>query len=291
MRRIYNFVQNHSHTYPTGILCDTVGVSRSAFYAYKNGQTYQPTSNKEEQQNEVKAVFAAHKCRYGSRRIVKELRAKGKTIGRDFVRNVLVSNGLVAIQPRSFVPRTTNSRHTLGFSPNRLLAYGLPTGPNQVWVSDITYIMLTNGNWVYLVIWMDLWSRLIVGWYMDNNLEEELVITAFRRAVLGRQPTPGLVVHSDRGGQYASKAFRRLLAKYKCQQSMSRPDDLYDNAFAESYWSRLKAELLEGGAFLSLEDARVEIGEYIENYYNTVRLHSALGYLSPMQFESQLIDA
>jgi putative transposase len=285
---MYTFVQVHSHTYPVGVLCDTVGVSRSAFYAYISGQTYQPTSAKEQQQNAVKSVFSTHKRRYGSRRIVKELRAKGEMIGRDFVRNVMASNGLLAIQPHSFVPRTTDSRHTLGFSPNRLLVHGLPTGPNQVWVSDITYIMLTNGSWVYLVTWMDLWSRLIVGWYMDNNMEEELVITAFRRAVLGRQPAAGLLVHSDRGGQYASKAFRRLLAKYECQQSMSRPDDPYDNAFAESYWSRLKAELMEGGAFLSLEDARIEIGEYIENYYNTVRLHSALGYLSPVQFESQL---
>lgn len=285
---MYSFVQDHSTSYPVGVLCDTIGVSRSAFYAYKSGQTYQLTSDKEQQQSAVKAVFATHKGRYGSRRIVEELRTEGKKIGRDFVRNVLANNGLVAIQPSSFVPRTTNSRHTLGFSPNRLLIHGFPTRPNQVWVSDITYILLTNGHWAYLVTWMDLWSRLIVGWYLDNNMEEELVITAFRRAVLRRQPAPGLLVHSDRGGQYASKAFRRLLAKHKCQQSMSRPDDPYDNAFAESYWSRLKAELIEGGAFLNLEDARIEIGEYIDNYYNTIRLHSALGYLSPMQFESQL---
>ena len=159
------------------------------------------------------------------------------------------------------------------------------------------YIALANGRWSYLATWMDRWSRLIVGWFLDQTMEEELVLTAFRRAALGRQPEPGLIVHSDHGGQYAGKAFRRLLASYGCRQSMSRADDPYDNrtggpAFAESYWSRLKAELIEGGAFLSLADARLEIGEYIDNYYNTIRLHSALsraafGYLSPMQFEAQ----
>ena len=123
-------------------------------------------------------------------------------------------------------------------------------------------------------------------------MEDTLIITAFRRAALGRQPEPGPIIHSDRGGQYASKEFRRLLTRYGCQQSMSRPDDPYDNrtgepAFAESYWSRLKAELMEDGAFLSLDDARIEIGAYIDNYYNTIRLHSALGYLSPIQFEAQ----
>lgn len=117
-------------------------------------------------------------------------------------------------------------------------------------------------------------------------MDENLIITAFKRAALGRQPAPGLIAHSDRGGQYASKAFRLLLAKYKCRQSMSRADDPYDNAFAESYWSRLKAELIEDGAFLSIEDARLEIGEYIDNYYNTIRRHSALGYVSPIQFEA-----
>ena len=129
------------------------------------------------------------------------MRAKGEKIGRDVVRNILDSNDLRAIQPRSFVPRTTDSRHGLGFSPNLLLTFGLPTGPNQVWVSDITYIMLASGHWAYLTTWMDLWSRLVVGWHMDETMEEALVITAFRRAALRRQPAPGLVVHSDRGGQ------------------------------------------------------------------------------------------
>ena len=283
----YEFVKKQGQQYPVGVLCDVVGVSRSAYYAYVAGQTYQPTAEKEQRQRQVQAVFAEHKRRYGSRRLVHALRAKGQKIGRDFIRKILKDNGLLAIQPRSFVPRTTDSRHTLGFSPNLLLKMELPTGRDQVWVSDITYIMLANGRWSYLACWMDLWSRLIVGWNLDSNMEEDLIVTAFHRAALGRCPQPGLVAHSDRGGQYAGKAFRRLLTKYGCRQSMSRADDPYDNAFAESLWSRLKAELMEDGAFLTLQDARLEIGEYIDNYYNTIRLHSSLGYRSPMQFEAQ----
>ena len=284
---MYQFVKKHSLKYPVGVLCKVIGVSRSAYYAHASGQTYRPTAQKEQQQTAIKDLFVEHKRRYGSRRIVMALKAKGERVGRDAVRKTLFNSGLRAIQPHGFVPRTTDSRHRLGFSPNLLLAFGLPTGPNQVWVSDITYIMLANGRWAYLVVWMDLWSRLVVGWHLDETMEDALIITAFRRAALGRQPGPGLIAHSDGGGQYASKEFRRLLARYSCQQSMSRPDDPYDNAFAESYWSRLKAELMEDGAFLNLADARLEIGEYMDNYYNTVRLHSALGYLSPIQFEAQ----
>ena len=139
-----------------------------------------------------------------------------------------------------------------------------PAQRNKVWVSDITYIMLANGQWAYQATWMDLWSRLIVGWHLDDNMEEELVITAFRRASLGRGPAAGRIAYSDRGGQYASKELRKLLTNYNCWQSMSRADDPYDNAFAASYWSRLKAELIEGGAFLSVDDVRIEIGEYID---------------------------
>lgn len=284
---MYQFIQKQATAFPVNLLCDVVGVSRSAYYSYVTGQSYQPTAKKEQKVDRIVATFQEHKRRYGTRRLVKALQQEGHTLSRYLAGKVLVVNGLKAIQPRSFVPRTTNSRHTLGFSSNLLLNQEQPTQRNKVWVSDITYIMLANGQWAYLATWMDLWSRLIVGWHLDDNMEEDLVITAFRRAALGRGPTPGLIAHSDRGGQYASKEFRKLLTKYDCRQSMSRADDPYDNAFAESYWSRLKAELIEGGAFLSLDDARVEIGEYIDNYYNTVRLHSALGYLSPMQFETQ----
>ena len=288
---MYQFVKQQCSQYPVEALCQVLGVSRSAYYAFAAGQTHQSAAKKKQQEADVITVFRDHKRRYGSRRIVKELQAQGRKTGRNKVRTILFANGLIAIQPRSFVPRTTDSRHTLGFSPNLLLNRSHPTGPNQVWVSDTTYIMLANGQWVYLAMWLDLWPGRVVGWCMDTTMEEGLIVTAFHRAALGRGPAQGLIVHSDRGGQYASKVFRRLLSKHQCRQSMSRPDDPYDNAFAESYWSRLKAELIEGGAFLCLDDARLEVGEYIDNYYNTIRRHSALGYPGPIQFEALNFEA
>nr|WP_281257899.1 DDE-type integrase/transposase/recombinase [Spirosoma oryzae] len=145
---------------------------------------------------------------------------------------------------------------------------------------------MATGKWLYLAVWIDLWSRRVVGWWLADHMRDELVITALRRALLGRQPADGLVLHSDRGGQYASKGFRKLLAGQDLQ-SMSRAGECYDNAVAESFWSRLKAEVMESGVFLSLEDARAAIGDYIDNYYNVMRKHSNL---HPIQFESKHIS-
>ncbi|HEY0108946.1 MAG TPA: IS3 family transposase [Fibrella sp.] len=169
--------------------------------------------------------------------------------------------GLHAIQPRSFVPRTTDSRHGKGYWPNLVLNQPMPTAPNLLWVSDITYLPLVNGEWAYLGSWMDLFSRRIVGWRVDDNMEDELVLLPLRTALQARQPTSGLIVHSDRGGQYISKEVQELVNLWRIRPSMSRADDPYDNAFAESFWSRLKAELLEGGCFLSVDDARTEVFE------------------------------
>ena len=218
-------------------------------------------------------------------------------VSRDFIRKILVNNDLVPIQPRSLVPRTTDSRHTLGYWPNLLLDRPRPSGPNQAWVSDITAAadrLHPPGKWLYLAVWVDLWSGRVVGWCLADHMRDELVITALRSALLGRQPADGLILHSDRGGQYAAKDFRKLLAG-KYLQSMSRAGECYDNATAESFWSRLKAEVLEStecrpGVFLSLADALVELGDYIDNYYNSVRKHSSINYCSPVQFESKPIS-
>ena len=169
---------------------------------------------------QIKDLFSLHRRRYGSRRLVGEMKDRGVKVSRDFVRKVLSDNQLRPIQPRSFVPRTTDSRHTMGYSPNLLLDRPRPTGQNQVWISDITYIPLANGKWLYLAVWMDLWSRRVVGWCLADHMRDELVITALRRALLGRQPADGLILHSDRGGQYASKDFRKLLVG-KYLQSMT----------------------------------------------------------------------
>lgn len=232
-------------------------------------------------------IFRENKRRYGSRRIVKELRAQGNPISRHTAGKMLRDNGLKAIQPRSFVPRTTDSRHPYPISPNLLLDRTMPKAPNEVWVGDITYIPLAGGKWAYLAVWMDLFSRRIVGWHLDCHMQESLITTAFKKALYGRKPPKELIVHSDRGGQYAGTNFRKLISDHSLLQSMSRADNPYDNAFMESRFSRLKAELLQGGAFETIEDAHTEIFEYLEMYYNTRRLHSSLDYQSPMSYEKK----
>ena len=196
--------------------------------------------------------------------------------------------GLHALRGKSFVPQTTDSRHSRRMSPNLLRDRQMPpTKPNEVIVGDITYLPLQDGGFVYLATWEDLFSRMIVGWKIDETMEEQLVTEALRKVIVKRQPLAGLIVHSDRGGQYASNGLRRLLQSRGYRQSMSRAGETYDNAYAESLFSRYKAELLEGGAFANVEEARLETFDYIENYYNRVRRHSALGYLSPTEYEQK----
>jgi transposase InsO family protein len=214
------------------------------------------------------------------------MKDEGEVVGRHKVRRLMGEAGLRAIQPRSFVPRTTDSRHAGKISPNLLMGRELPPGrPNEVVVGDITYLPLRRGGFVYLASWEDMFSRMVVGWQIEETLEEKVVILAMEKAILRRRPERGLIVHSDRGGQYASKAFGELLARHGYERSMSRAGETYDNAYAESLFSRYKAELLEGGAFRNVEEARLETFHYIEGYYNRVRRHSSLGYVSPEEYE------
>lgn len=264
-----------------------LNVSRSAYYAYQAGQSHRLTEGKEKLRQAMLNSFADHRRRYGSRRLLTELQEQGYAVGRHQLRRLMQEAHLHAIQPRSFIPRTTDSRHNGPFSPNLLLETDFPTLPGRVLVGDITYIPLAGSEWGYLAAWMDLFSRKIKGWSVADNMGEELVHSALRKAIGSNQLTPGSIIHSDRGGQYIGKSFRQTLADFRFRQSMSRPDDPYDNAFMESCWSRLKAELFENGVFRSLEDARTELFEYIESYYNRKRRHSSLGNISPEQFEQK----
>lgn len=268
-------------------LCKVINVSRSAFYAYQAGQSHSLTKGKENLRQAMIGSFAEHRRRYGSRRLLTELQEQGYEVGRHQLRRLMQQAGLKAIQPRSFIPRTTDSRHEGPFSPNLLLDIDFPTAPGKVLVGDITYLPLAGNEWGYLAAWMDLYSRQIKGWSLADNMSEELVHSAFRKAIGSNQLGVGSVIHSDRGGQYIGKSFRQTLLDHRFEQSMSRPDDPYDNAFMESCWSRLKAELLEGGVFRSLEDAHTELFDYIESYYNRKRRHSSLGNISPEQFEQK----
>ncbi len=279
MTEIYPVVAELTAQFAIVDLCQTLGVSRSGYYAWRTRPT--PV---DELTPVVAEAFWRHSRRYGSRRVTAELQAQQHAIGRRRVRRIMREQELRALQPKSFVPRTTDSRHGGRMSPN-LLAGLQVTRPQQVYVGDITYLPLLNGEWAYLATWMDLYTRKITGWQVAESMTADLIIRALQQAIVREPPPRGLIVHSDRGGQYVDADFRALLAAYGCEQSMSRAGETYDNPFAESLFSRYKTELLEDGVFRDVAEAQLETFDYIERYYNPMRRHSALGYVSPVEFE------
>lgn len=263
-------------------------VSESAYHDYRAGRSHVVSPEKGAIGERVKAIFYEHRRRYGARRIAAELKAAGVNAGRFRVRSQMRRLGLRAIRPRSFVPRPTDSRHNSAASPNLLLAEAkAPQRPREVIVGDITYLPLQSGGWGYLASWQDKFTRRVVGWAVEARMTEGLVLKAFRRAVAAGGVQAGTIVHTDRGAQYVSNNFRALLAASGCRQSMSRRANCYDNAQAESFFSRYKAEVLEGAAFADVSQARGETFSYIEGYYNRARRHSALAYKSPDEFERE----
>jgi putative transposase len=200
-------------------------------------------------------------------------------------------NGLRAIQQPKFVPRTTDSKHGKRVCPNLLLNQPKPTEPNQILVSDITYMPLKNNELAYLCTWMDLFTRVIVSWSVDDNMQEALVREPLEKALLKRKIQYGLTVHSDRGGQYLSDKMKELVQTFGLKQSMSRADDPYENAFAESLWSRLKTELeIRKGGYENLQVLRSILFEFIEGYYNRQQLRSSLNYEFPADFETKWFE-
>ena len=279
---VYQHIARRASQAPVRQLCQVLQVAPSAYYAWRQQQG-QPVPEPR-WQVAVRQAFARHSQRYGTRRLRAEVQAEGHRVGRWRIRRVLHAHGLRAQQPRSFVPRTTESDPAVRAAPNRLL--GQPA-PNRVWVGDITYLPRQGGGWLYLAVWLDRCSRKIVGWDVRDTMPEDLVSEALRRALAVRRPPAGLVVHSDQGSQYTATRFKQLLTRHGARQSMSRRGNCYDNAHAESFWSRFKAELLDGGRFPGLAEAKLEISHHIA-YYNAERRHSALGYQSPNHFETQL---
>jgi transposase InsO family protein len=236
----------------------------------------------------VQDVFEEHRRRYGARRIAFELTERDEPCGRRRAGRLMKEMDLVAIGPKSFKPRTTDSGHTLGYSPNLLIDAPPPDGINRLWVGDITYIPLARGEFLYLAMLMDRFSRRIVGWDLRDNMRENLVISALKAAIRSRQPSPELIHHTDRGGQYAGNDYRKILDRAKMQQSMSRAADCYDNAFMESCFGTVKREL-EMKPYENEYIARKEIADYIR-YYHTRRRHSSLDYMTPDAFEVQWIS-
>lgn len=264
-------------------------VSTSAYHAYRSGKSYTLSAAKTRLAAHVGEVFYLHRRRYGARRITAELKAQAIKIGRFQVRSLMRRQSLRAISPRRFTPRTTDSRHTVLPSPNLLLdAKNAARDARQVIVGDITYLPLASGKWSYLASWQDKFTKRIVGWAVSDRMTDELVTSALAKAVRSRAVTHGTIIHTDQGSQFVSHNFRRMLKDAGCRQSMSRRGNCYDNATAESFFSRFKAELLEGGMFQDIDQARSETFSYIEGYYNRVRRHSTLNYKSPDEFAREL---
>lgn len=264
-------------------ICQALKHARSSYY-----HAAQPTPRQLEDAkmgDSIEAIFRQNRGRYGYRRIVSQLGDDQLRCAPSRVRRIMVQRGLRAIQPRHFVPKTSDGRADRP-SPNLLKGQPQPSAPNHAWASDMTLIPTSNG-WLYLAVIIDLCSRRIVGWSLADHMRSELVLRALQQALQTR-PTHLTVFHSDRGSQYASTAFRQALGKAGLRQSMSARANPYENAWSESFFGTLKREMLQGGCFETFQEAQTEIFEYIEGYYNNHRKHSSLGYLSPAQFESLL---
>ena len=288
----YRFIEAQREQHPVRLLCQVLGVPTSGYYAWQQVQQQVVTQGEPAWEAALVKVFGRHQRRYGTRRLQVALRRKGYRVGRQRLRGAMRRRGLYALQPKAFTPRTTDSTHGLRCAPNRLLNQPKPTQANQVWVSDITYLPLANGDWACLCAYQNMVSKQVVGWHVMVTMPEELITTALQRAFWAQPPTPGLLVHSDRGGQYGGNVYRKLLHDHQSVRSQSRRGDCYDNAQAESLWSRLKTEVLEvreRPVFTDLTDARLSVADYFD-YYNHERLHSSIDYQTPYYTHQQLLQ-
>jgi transposase InsO family protein len=267
-------------------MCRLSGVSRAGFY--RSLQEQMPVEEDMEVRSMIQQIAVEHRRRYGYRRIAAELRRRGMLVNHKRVARIMREDNLLAVQPRAFVV-TTDSKHKLEVYLN-LAGRMTLTGINQLWVADITYIRLKT-EFVYLAVILDAFSRKVVGWELDRTLAARLPMAALEKAVTARKPPPGLVHHSDRGVQYASEDYVRILGQRQMIPSMSRPANPYDNASCESFMKTLKREEIHANDYHDLDHLRTNIEEFIERYYNRCRLHSALGYRSPEEFEQIATEA
>lgn len=280
----YQFIEQHREEFTVSLMCELLHVSRSGYYAWRK----QPVSQREMANRllleRIKAVYEAHRGRYGSPRIYDELKDEIPcSVNR--IARLMRAHGLKARRMRRYkVTTTRNEQHDA--APNLLQQDFTADRPGEKWCGDITYIW-TAAGWLYLAVVMDLYSRRIVGWAMNRRMTSQLVQDAFQMAWRACQPPPGLTFHSDRGSQYTSHAFRDLLQRHHVRVSMSGTGNCYDNAVVESFFSTLKMELVYDTEYLTRATAMRDVFFYIESYYNRRRRHSTLGNLSPLAFEDR----
>jgi putative transposase len=263
-------------------MCQLAKVSRAGFY--RSLQEREPIEEDMAVRSTIQQIFAEHKRRYGYRRVNAELRRRGMLVNHKRVARLMRQDNLLAVQPKAFIV-TTDSKHDFEAYLNLLSRMKL-TGINQLWVADITYIRL-HREWVFLAVILDAFSRKVIGWELDRTLTARLPLAALEKAITERKAPPGVVHHSDRGVQYASGAYVGLLRKHSMIPSMSRPANPYDNASCESFMKTLKREEINANQYQDIDHLRENVAEFIDNYYNRTRLHSALGYKPPEEFEQE----
>ena len=278
----FQFIDQHKKPYKVQTLCQMFGVTASGYYQWK----HRGKSNREKENifllEKIKDTYELNRCVYGSPRITQALHRQSISCSQPRVARLMRANGIVAKTQRKF-KATTNSNHKLPIAANLVgQAFGVD-GPNKLWVGDITYID-TDEGWLYLAKVMDAYNREVIGWAVDKRMTKDLVIKAMERAIRKRRPSQSPIFHSDRGSQYASYAFRRLLTENHIRQSMSGKGNCYDNAMAESFFKTLKTELIYQNKYQKRQEAKQDIFEYIEVFYNRQRLHSALGYKTPIEY-------
>jgi transposase InsO family protein len=280
---MFEYIESEKASYSVTELCTVLGVSRSGFHKWRKAPPSQRRREDERLGAEIRAIHRRSRERYGSPRVHAELRAQGRTVGRKRVARLMGENGLKGLARRRF-RRTTDSAHKHPVAANLLEQNFGAAAPNQAWVGDITYVWTLEG-WAYLAVLLDLYSRRVVGWALRRTLSRELALGALRRALRTRGDVRGLVHHTDRGSQYASHGYRQVLAQHGLRQSMSGVGNCYDNAVAESFFASLKKELVHRHVFATRTEAYDAIADYIENFYNAERRHSAIGYATPVEHE------
>ena len=279
----YRFIEQHKKVWPVYLMCEVLKVSRSGYYEWRERPPSDRQRSNEALDQEIKTIFDDHRQRYGSPRIADELKDRGIECSENRVARRMQTLELRAIQAKKFKV-TTDSNHNKPVAEDLIQQDFTASGPNEKWVSDITYVW-TDEGWLYLAVVLDLYSRAVIGWSMNRRMTQRLVSDALTMALFRRGFPKGTIIHSDRGSQYCSAAYQRLIKANRLRCSMGRQANCYDNAAMESFFHTLKVELVHRQRFASRDVARQVIFEYVESYYNRRRKHSAIGYQIPMLME------